>query len=154
MTGLSNYMESGLLHGVFRGQSFSKPTEVAIAFCSSVPADSDTGATLPEIPSGINGSGTGYRRISLGNPATSGNAFWSYSTTDHAAGSGVIKNSVVVTLDTALVDWGYVSGVALVDDFRIGSGNVLIKGELEHPRIVYMGDALRYPVGELRIKFD
>ena len=70
MTAFSDYLESGLLHHVFRGQDFPKPANVAIALCSGVPRDSDTGVsqyanggTLPEIPSGNStGASTGYGR--------------------------------------------------------------------------------------------
>lgn len=154
MSALSNYMESGLLHHVFRGQSFPKPTEIAIALCSSAPSDSDTGATIPEIPSGINGSGTGYGRISLGNPATSGNAIWNYLAEVHAAGSGYVELASNQLFQTALTDWGWVSGMALVDDYRYGSGNVIFKGGLTNPRIVYMGDTFKFDAGKLKAKFD
>ena len=52
MASLSDYLESGLLHHVFRGQDFPKPLNVAVALCSGVPKDSDTGSTIPELPSG------------------------------------------------------------------------------------------------------
>ena len=52
---LSDYLESGLLHHIFRSQSFPKPTEVAIALCSGSPLDSNTGSTIPELPQSVNG---------------------------------------------------------------------------------------------------
>ena len=55
MASLSDYLESGLLHHIFRGESFSKPSKIAIALTSGVPQDSDTGFTIPELPSGIDG---------------------------------------------------------------------------------------------------
>ena len=60
MAALSDYLESGLLNHVFRGSTFAKPTDIAIALTSGAPLDSQTGENLLEIPSGINGSGTGY----------------------------------------------------------------------------------------------
>ena len=69
MAALSDYLESGLLNHVFRGGTFAKPGNVSLALTSGIPQDSNTGATIPEIPSGINGSGTGYARIDLGAPA-------------------------------------------------------------------------------------
>ena len=50
MTALSDYLESGLLHHIFRGQDFNKPSGVTIALCSGVPSESDTGETIPELP--------------------------------------------------------------------------------------------------------
>lgn len=153
MTALSDYLESGLLHHIFRGQSFPKPSEIAIALTSSVPLDSDTGATLPEIPSGLNNASTGYKRISLGPPSASGNSFWNYDAADHAAGSGLIKNNGTFLFDTALADWGWVSGIAILDDSRYGSGNLLLRAELSNPRIIYMGDTVKFDSSTLQISF-
>ena len=119
MAALSDYLESGLLHHVFRGETFPKFENVAIALCSGVPQDSDTGSTIPELPSGkaLEGGGntsTGYKRYSLGKPADSGNIKWQYNIDDHNEGSGLIKNNQVFLFDTAQVDWGWVSGLAIV----------------------------------------
>ena len=43
MAALSDYLESGLLHHVFRGETFAKPVHVAVALTSGVIVDSDTG---------------------------------------------------------------------------------------------------------------
>jgi len=153
MTALSDYMESGLLHHVFRGQTFPKPENIAIALCSGVPVDSDTGVTIPELPTGINGSGTGYSRYDLGAPSGSGDSFWSYLTADHNAGSGLIKNTNTFLFETALVDWGWVSGLAIVDSGEYGSGNLLMYSELGKPRVVYQGDAPKFDASQLQIKF-
>lgn len=153
MTALSDYMESGLLHHVFRGQSFPKPSNIAIALCSGVPVDSDTGSTIPELPISINGSGTGYARYNVGDPAQTGNSFWSYNIDDHNAGSGVIKNSATIVLGTALLDWGWVSGIAIVDSSGHQAGNVLMYAELGKPRIIYQGDAPKFDTTTLQIKF-
>ena len=158
MASLSDYLESGLLHHLFRGDSFSKPTNIAIALCSSVPQDSDTGSTIPEVPSGINGSGTGYARISLGSPASLGNAKWSYSNDDSSVGSGVIRNASSFLFDdgagsAALVDWGWVSGIAIVDSGEYGTGNLLMHAALDNPRIIYTGDTVKFDTSTLQISF-
>lgn len=153
MTALSDYMESGLLHHVFRGQTFPKPTNIAIALCSGVPQDSDTGATIPEIPLTINGSGTGYSRYDLGDPASLGDAAWAYDSADHAAGSGLIKNASTFVVGTALVDWGWVSGIAIVDSGGHGQGNVIMYAEMGKPRLVRQGDAPKFDASTLKIKF-
>tara|TARA_R110002051_G_scaffold323386_1_gene416847 strand:+ start:1771 stop:2184 length:414 start_codon:yes stop_codon:yes gene_type:complete len=136
------------------GSSFSKPSKIAIALCSGVPSDSDTGGTIPELPSGINGSSTGYARIDLGDPATQGDTAWIYSQQDHSLGSGLIKNSGNILFESALVDWGHVSGIAIVDDSRYGSGNLLMHSQLNNPRVIYKGDAVKFDVTNLQIKFN
>lgn len=153
MTALSDYMESGLLHHVFRGQTFPKPANVAVALCSGVPVDSDTGSTIPELPMTINGSGTGYSRYNLGEPASSGNAVWEYNLDDHNAGSGMIKNASTFIFDTALLDWGWVSGIAIVDSGDYGTGNLLMYAELGKPRVIYQGDSPKFDTSTLQIKF-
>ena len=154
MSALSDYLESGLLHHIFRGQSFPKPSEIAIALTSGVPLDSHTGSTIPELPSGINGSGTGYARINLGDPSVDGNNVWMYLLEDHQAGSGIVKNSGAFLFNTALLDWGWVSGIAIVDDSRYGSGNLLMHSPLSNPRIIYMGDTVKFDTSTLQIKFS
>jgi hypothetical protein len=153
MTALSDYMESGLLHHLFRGTTFPKPENIALALCSGVPQDSDTGATIPELPTGINGSGTGYARYDLGSPSGLGDAAWDYDINDHNAGSGQIKNSATWIFNTALIDWGWVSGIAIVDSGEYGSGNLLMYAELGNPRIVYQGDAAKFDASQLQIRF-
>lgn len=153
-TALSDYLESGLLHHVFKGEVFIKPSEIAIALCSGVPVDSNTGETIPELPSGINGSGTGYTRISLGDPSTQGNAKWIFEQEGGDYGSGVMKNSGSIVFEKALLDWGFVSGIAITDDSQFGSGNLLMHSELTNPRIIYKGDAVKFDVTNLKIKFS
>jgi len=153
MTALSDYLESGLLHHVFRGQEFPKFGGVAIALCSGVPVDSDDGTTIPELPTGIAGDDTGYRRYNLGSPTDSGNYFWEYNINDHNAGSGLIKNDVTLLFDTALLDWGWVSGIAIVDSGDYGTGNLLMYSELSNPRVIYQGDSVKFDSSTLQIKF-
>jgi len=162
MAALSDYLESGLLHHVFRGEIFNKPSGIAIALCSGVPLDSNTGVnvekggTLPELPTGIDGNSTGYSRINLGDPTDNGDGYWSFSTEDHAAGSGVIKNvnnDATFIFDTALLDWGAVSGIAIVDSGEYGVGNLLMHAPLDSPRIIYTGDSVKFDSSTLQISF-
>lgn len=154
MAALSDYLESGLLHHVFRGASFPKPSSVAVALTTGVPLDSHTGSTLPEVPLTINGSGTGYSRFNLGSPTSSGDTVWAYNLLDHAAGSGLIKNSIVFSFNPALCDWGGVSGIALLDNPAHGSGNLLMHATLNNPRQVYLGDSIQFDLNNFQVKFE
>ena len=218
MAALSDYLEGQLLNHLFRDESFPKPSEVAVALTSGVPLDSDTGETLPELPSGIDGLDTRYRRKSLGspsantwfdvgvdagtaytvyqstsNPSTSGYFFPLYleetdarsnSTTQTAnthtfdefpgvnfyapvseeklaqtsnpgydvyEGNGFIKNKSQIIFNSANTDWGWVSGIAILDSSEYGSGNMLMYAELTNPRYVYTGDNLKFDVKSLEI---
>ena len=162
MTALSDYLESGLLHHVFRGETFPKPENIAITLTSGVPRDSDTGnaqyengGSLQEIPSGDQlNQDTGFRRVDLGDPATQGDAFWLYDIEDHNVGSGLIKNATTVLFPTALQDWGWVSGVAVVDSGDYGTGNMLMYAQLNNPRIIYQGDTVKFDLSTLKIQFS
>jgi hypothetical protein len=153
MANMSNYLESGIANHILRGAFFNKPSGIAIALTSSVPLDSDTGSTIAEIPSGINGSGTGYARINLGNPVDNGDGYWSHLAADIAVGSGVVKNASAHIYDTALLDLGWISGVAICDTADYGGGNVLIYGQLTNPRVIYTGDSLKFDIDSFEINF-
>ena len=171
MAALSDYLESGLLNHVFRGSSFPKPTNISIALTSGVPHDSHTGTgllyggLLPELSSGIdyNGnptlgatsSGTNYSRVNLGDPIEGliGNDLWSHVTNDIEAGSGVIRNSGQIVFNTALTDWGWVSGIAILDGSDLGGGKLLMHSQLDNPRLIYTGDNVKFDVATLEISF-
>jgi len=231
MAALSDYLESGLLSHIFRNTAFVRPTEIAIALTSGVPLDSDTGFTIPEIPSGVsrgnNFVSTNYKRVTLFNPATSGDVMWNnvgindlttysvYGTSNSGAtiglsgyfyplylnrtaannadsagasqsyrfkefpnvvlyapvslqqsgvatdpgytyyeGNGFIRNSTQLIFNTAFTDWGWVSGVAVVDTSNHGSGNLLMYAQLENPRYVYTGDNIKFDSNSLEISFN
>ena len=159
MAALSDYLESGLLHHVFRGETFAKPSNISIALTSGVPSDDQTGTTILELSSGDGTTLSGYSRFNLGAPASDGNSKWSYTAADHTAGSGVIKNAVDVTFDQATLDWGKISGVVVLDSATHSThptdnpGNVLMHAELDNKRDIYIGDRVKFAVGTLQISF-
>lgn len=69
-------------------------------------------------------------------------------------GNGFIKNARQLIFNTALTDWGWVSGVAIVDDSQYGSGNILMYSELVNPRYVYTGDNIRFDINSLEISLQ
>lgn len=66
-------------------------------------------------------------------------------------GNGFIKNKDQIVFNTALTDWGWVSGVAIVDHSDHGSGNLLMYAQLENPRFVYAGDSIKFDTNSLEI---
>jgi hypothetical protein len=218
MAALSDYLESQLLNHLFRDESFPKPTTIALALTSKVPLDSDDGTTLPELPSGIDGLSTNYKRIDLGNPSdttwtqagvSNNTAFAVYYPTDDVntsgyyyplylresdaqaessngnanaytfdefpsvtlyapassqqtaqesnpgytlyEGNGFIQNKSQIIFNPAHTDWGWVSGIAILDSSEYGSGNMLMYSQLTNPRFVYTGDNLKFDVQSLEI---
>jgi hypothetical protein len=66
-------------------------------------------------------------------------------------GNGFVKNSSQIVFDTALTDWGWVSGIAILDNSARGSGNLLMYAQLENPRYIYTGDNIKFDVNSLEI---
>jgi|LakMenEpi03Aug12_release.lakeMendotaPanAssembly.Ray.scaffolds.fasta_scaffold07026_13 hypothetical protein len=234
MAALSDYLEAQLLNHIFRSGVFTKPSQIAIALTSGVCLDSNTGNTIPELPSGVqkgnNFVTTNYARINLGSPSGVGNNVWNavgsdettifsvsgvsssgqavgtsgyfyplylnqttsnnadkantslligfsysyqfkefpnvtfYSPTSLAQsgqaqnpgysqydGNGFIKNSSQLVFNTALNDWGWVSGIAILDNSAYGSGNLLMYSKLENPRYIYTGDNVKLDTNSLEI---
>lgn len=160
MANLSDYLESGLLNHIFRGETFAKPLGMAIALTSGIPVESGnaknqyTGGHLLELPSGNSTGDTGYARVDLKPPASYGNATWKFSTDEEfAVGSGFIKNCNTIYFGTALQEWGWVSGIAICNSGVFGSGSLLMQSQLDNPRYVFKGDSLKFDAGQLRIQF-
>lgn len=223
MASISDYLEAKLLNHIFRSEEFVKPSSISIALTSSVPLDSQTGSTLPELPTGVAKGAitvsTGYSRRNLGAPSGVGDSTWfavgvdtttQYSVysqetnnsgyfypvylTQNSAqnadpngnfktfsfpqtypsitfyapsaaisggatdpglnayeGNGFIKNQNQIIFDTALSDWGWVSGVAIIDNSAYGTGNMLMYAALKNPRYIYTGDNLKFDPKSLEI---
>ncbi|NBP00572.1 MAG: hypothetical protein EBU90_10690 [Proteobacteria bacterium] len=66
-------------------------------------------------------------------------------------GNGFIKNQNQIVFNTALSDWGWVSGVAILDNSGYGSGNMLMYAALKNPRYIYTGDNLKFDRMSLEI---
>ena len=162
MSALSDYVESGLLDHIFRGGSFPKPSYLSIALCSGTPLDNQCGVDMGELPQFYSDgtTSTGYERILIGPPADSGDAFWKFYEEDYNVGSGVIKNCDKIIWNTATKDpsntvfgWGWVSGIAIMDHHEVGSGNIIMRAQLDNPRIVYAGDTLMFDAEKLLVSF-
>jgi hypothetical protein len=66
-------------------------------------------------------------------------------------GNGFIKNKEQLVFKRALSEWGWVSGIAIVDDPNHKSGNLLMHSRLVNPRYVYVGDTIRFDPNSLEI---
>lgn len=69
-------------------------------------------------------------------------------------GNGFIKNAGQIVFPTALSDWGWVSGIAILDNSNHGSGNLLMYAELNNPRYVYTGDSIKFDINGLEISLN
>jgi hypothetical protein len=143
MANLSTYSQSGMLNYLIRGNSnnWAKPLNVCIALCSGVPAETCNGGNIPEIP-----NANGYARVNLGAPSNTYFSDWSLVSI-----SGDINNLNTIAFPQATQNWGYVSGVAIMDSGVYGSGNMLMWGALIVPRVVLAGDTFQFNAVNLNI---
>lgn len=149
MAGMSDYLESGIINLIFRSNtnSFAAPGNLAIALCSGVPQDHQTGSTIPEIASGVAGVSNGYKRLDLCSPATSGDITWS-----QVDSSGVTNNFKRLRFPACSnTAWGLISGVAICNKSGIGTGQMLMHGRLATPVTIRTGETFAFNIGDLEI---
>ena len=139
MANFSTYYQSGILNRFFRSNSnsFDKPTCLFLALCSGVPANTCNANNIPELPGGI-----GYSRWNFGAPANS-----IFADVLEVSNSGDISNLGTLTFGPATANWGYVSGVAVLDS----GGNMVLWGALATPRVVFNQDSFLYNASNLSI---
>ena len=73
------------------------------------------------------------------------------TTTTTTTTTPTTTNVSAIEFAQATADWGYISGVAIVDATGWGKGNVLLYGALTTPRIVTNGDIFRFNAGDIDI---
>lgn len=139
MPSLSEYAQSGIYNHFFRANTFAKPTTIAIALNTNTPTERNTGAAMNEVA-----NSNGYARVTN----ASGDAYWRHA----IPGSG--DNLIEIAFPTATADWGYVSGITILDSATHGAGNALMQGALQTPRDVKSGDVFRFVIGNFDIFFD
>lgn len=66
-------------------------------------------------------------------------------------GNGFIRNKNQIVFDTAATDWGWVSGIAILDSGVVGKGNLLMYAQLVNPRLIFRGDNIRFDINSLEI---
>ena len=65
--------------------------------------------------------------------------------------NGFIKNKVSMAFQKAVSNWGFVSGIAILDSPNHGEGNLLMHAQLKNPRQVTPGDKLYFDPKTLEI---
>jgi len=143
---MSDYLEGQIRAHIFRTATFTKPTVLAIALCSSAPTDASTGATLPELA-----DAGGYARQAL-NPLDTN---WSAA----SATDGLTDNVSAITFPAVTVAWVAITHFAIVTSTTHGAGNVLFWGTLKRSDtsaigVLGVGDQLVIPVGAIDVTFD
>lgn len=135
---MSNYLETQVLTHLLGTASYTKPSTIAVALCTTAPTDSSTGATIVEVP-----NSNSYARQTL-NPSDSN---WTIS-------GGQVQNAVQIEFPAASGSWGTVTHVAILDSATHGAGNMLFHGALGASKTVGSGDILRISIGGITITLD
>jgi len=65
--------------------------------------------------------------------------------------NGFIKNNLSIQFNKAVSNWGFVSGIAILDSPNHGEGNLLMHAQLKNPRQVTPGDKLYFDPKTLEI---
>jgi hypothetical protein len=138
---MSSYLENQVMSHIFEDGTLPKPSQIAIALCTSAPIKSDTGATIPEV---INEPGNNYSR-QIVNP---GDINWNLGT------AGLITNKNYIFFPMAKKTWGTITDVALIDNGNYGEGNVLFFGALLASVPALAGYIVRFQPNQIHIKPD
>jgi len=129
---MSDYLENKLIDHIFRGVSFTAPSQLHVALFTAAPSDSGGGTEV---------TGGSYARTALAqsttNWASTGGAT---TTTNPSAGTGgATSNNVVITFPSPTANWGSCTHFGLFDAST--SGNLLVHGALTTAKTVNNGDA-------------
>lgn len=147
MAGMSNYLRNKIVDWLHRGQSFTPPTPVYIALCSTAPSPSSAGTEL---------AGTGYARQSIAQSAaamaaTNGDGL---TTTPSTGTTGITSNNAVVNYGTAGSAWGtashWESYDAVTAGNRLNYGTIVDGAGAPTPRSISSGDPVSFPISALR----
>ncbi len=142
---ISNYLETALLAHSINKTAFTAPAAVGLALFTTTP-NVDTGASGTEVST----SGTAYARVNVLTANAGGHIFGAASSGDPSS----IANAVDITFPTATASWGTITGMALLDNLTVGSGNYLWIGSLASSKVVNNGDVFKFLAGQLVLTLD
>lgn len=136
MAGMSSYLETALLNHILRSTSYTAPTTIAVALCTSSLTSADTTLSGKEVA-----NSNGYARQTVG-PGTS---IWA------APSAGATSNNNTITFGPATGSWGTVTYVAICDSATYNGGNMLFFGALASSKTVGSGDTVNFNATNLSI---
>jgi hypothetical protein len=136
MSAFSDYVEQKVLDLLFNGVAFTAPS-VWVALYTTDPTDAKTGAEV---------SGGSYARVRV-YANGGGTPDWSLAVVD-APGFKVANHDDIV-FPTATVAWGTITHVGVLDAGTLGTGNLLMHGQLTTPKAVGVGDTLKFSAGDV-----
>jgi hypothetical protein len=145
MSAMSNYLENKIIDHVFRGVSFSMPTNLYVALYTAAPSDAVGGTEV---------AGSNYARAglapSIANWAATNGATL---TTNPSSGTGATtSNNVAIPFNVPSGSWGTVTHFAVFDS--LSGGNMLFWGALSASKLIQSGDTVSIPISQLQVQLD
>lgn len=106
------------------------PSKYYIGLSTSAPNVNGTGANEPS-------ASTGYARVEL--------------TSLSEPTDGVVTNTLPISFDESTASWGTITHFVIYDTETVGSGNLLMYGELTTPRSVEAATIMTIKAGYLKL---
>ena len=127
----SDHWENEILDHVFKTGSYSAPSNIFIALCTSTLYDTSSSGTS------LRGelSGNAYARVTCD--------------TWDAASAGATENTNPIGYAQATAYWGTVTHFAICD--HASTGNVLAHGDLGTVKNIASGDTARFATGDIDV---
>lgn len=144
MAALSNKLENAFIDWFFRGQAIglggasaaagTGPTSLYLALYTTAPTAAGGGTE-------VSGTGTGYARVAV----SSALANWAATqggTTASTGTTGATSNVAAITFPApSTTAWGTIVAFGILDSATLGSGNLLLFGNLSTSKTVNALDA-------------
>lgn len=146
MAGKSDYLENKIIDHVFRGRSFTAPTQVWVGLLTAAPSDAGGGTEV---------TGGSYARAT---PGANSDTAWAATQggTPAAASSGtggLTSNPAALAFPAPTANWGSVTHLGVYDAST--AGNLLYWVALTVAKTVNNGDAApSFAIGALTVAED
>lgn len=145
MAGFSDAFENMLVDAIFRGQTFTAPTNLYVALFTATPSDAGGGTEV---------SAGGYARVSVAKTLAAWAGTQGAGTTTASSGtSGQTSNNATITFGAPTANWGTVTSWAIMDAST--AGNMVCWGPLTVNKTINNGDAApSFAAGALTYTID
>lgn len=134
-SGLSDYFEDKMVGYMFGSRAYTIPATYYVGLWTATLSDSSTGSTAGEP------SGGAYARVSVTNNSSNFDAV--------SAGTGLTKNTNLITFPMATSSWGTITYVGICD--ASSAGNLIAWASLTTPISVAAYDTVLFQPGDLTI---
>jgi len=145
MTALTNYTENKLIDHIFRGQTFTAPTNLYVGLYTANPSDTGGGTEV---------TGGSYARVTVACSLANWAGTQSAGSTVASSGTGgTTSNNGAITFPSPTANWGTITGVGVFD--ASSAGNLLWWSALTVNKTVNNGDpAPSFPAASLTFQID